>query len=75
MIFEETTVLSSFTEQARRTGWGVGSLWTGTGSARVAETTSVTSKTVTCSGSQTRTQRPKAYLRMKYNYISGGGAS
>lgn len=75
MIFEETTALSAWTEQARRTGWGVGSLWTGPGSARVAETTNVTSKTVTCSGSQTRTQRPKAYLRMKYNYISGGGAS
>lgn len=75
MIFEETTAPSAWTEQARRTGWGVGSLWTGPGSTRAAESTSVTSKTVTCSGSQTRTQRPKAYLRMKYNYISGGGAS
>jgi hypothetical protein len=34
MIFEETTAPSAWTEQARRTGWAVGSLWTGPGSAR-----------------------------------------
>ena len=74
MIFEENSGLSGiWNEQARRSGFGVGSLWTGSGSARVTETTSGTgSRTVTCSGSQTLRQRPRAFLRMKYALVSGG---
>lgn len=73
MIFEENFGLSTpWSEQARRTGFGVGSLWTGTGSARVTETTAAgVSRTTTCAGSQTLRQRSVAFLRMKYALDSG----
>ncbi len=73
ITFEETTVLSSWTMQAQRTGWGVTTLWTGAGSARVVETVVRGEKSIVCSGSQNRTARPKAWLRMKYDYVTGGG--
>ena len=74
IIFEETAVLSSWSEQARRTGFGLGSLWTGTGSARVTESTGTGGRTITCAGSQTTRNRPKAWLRLKLDYVTGGGS-
>ncbi len=74
IIFEETAVLSSWSEQARRTGFGLGSLWTGTGSARVTESNGAGGRTITCAGSQTTRNRPKAWLRLKLDYVTGGGS-
>ena len=75
LTFEETTSLSTWSQQAQRTGWAVGSLWTGTGSARVAESSVRDGKSVVCSGSQSRTTRPRAWLRMKYDYIPNGSGT
>jgi hypothetical protein len=75
IIFEETTALSSWSEQARRTGWAVGSLWTGPGSARVSDVNNTTHRTITCGGSLTTRQRSRAWFRMRYEYVSGGGSS
>jgi hypothetical protein len=77
LIFEENAALSpSWSEQARRTGFGTGSLWTGTGSTRATEVNNgSTSRTVTCGASLTTRQRPRAFLRMKYEIVTGGGNS
>ena len=74
MIFEENAALSTaWTEQARRTGFDLGSLWTGTGSSRVAEVNNgSTSRTITCGASLTTRQRARAFFRMKYALVSGG---
>jgi hypothetical protein len=74
IIFEESTGLSTpWSEQTRRTGFGLGSLWTGTGSSRVTETNAITGRTVTCAGSVSTRSSPRAFLRLKYDYVSGGG--
>jgi hypothetical protein len=77
LIVEESTVLNlPWFELARRTGFGLGSLWTGAGSNRIAEVSNGSiSRTFTCPGSQTTQQRPKAFLRMRYELVSGGGSS
>jgi hypothetical protein len=76
IAFEETTSLSTpWSAQASRSGFGTGSLWSGAGSSRVVESSTASARTITCSGSQTRTQRPKAFLRMKFSYITGGGST
>lgn len=73
MIFEESTGLASFSEQTRRSGFATGSLWTGTGASRVVESNSLTARTITLPGSATRSARPRAFFRMKYELVSSGG--
>jgi len=75
IIFEETAALSTWSEQARRTGFALGSLWTGTGSSRVSEVNNPAHRILTCAGSQTTRQRSKAWLRMKFEYVAGGGGT
>ncbi len=75
LIFEESTGLTNWSEQTRRSGFGVGSLWTGTGASRVIESNNFTARTITFPSSQNRSSRPAAFLRMKYELISGGGIS
>ena len=71
MIFEETTALSSWSEQTRRSGFATGSLWTGTGASRVVESNTLTARTITFPGSASRSARPHAFYRMKYELVSG----
>jgi hypothetical protein len=75
IILSQSTSLGSWTEQTRRTGFGLGSLWTGTGSARVIESNNLTGRTITLRASVPTGQRPKLFLRNTYEYVSGGGAS
>ena len=75
ITFEETTDLATWSLQATRTGFGVGSLWQGPGSTRVAEVISTSGRTITCSGSASSRNRPKAFLRMRYDYVTGGGST
>jgi hypothetical protein len=71
LIFEETTSLAAWSEQTRRSGFGTGSLWTGSGASRVVEAGSLTSRTITLPGSAQRSARAKAYFRMKYELVAG----
>ena len=78
MIFEECLDPAlPWSEQARRTGFGTGSLWTGSGSGRVSEVNNgAVSRTVTCPGASGSSRRTRTFLRMKYEYVAGsGGAS
>ena len=72
LIFEETTALSTWSEQTRRSGFATGSLWTGTGASRVVEANTLAARTITFPGSATRSARPHAYYRMKYELVSTG---
>lgn len=73
LIFEETTALSGWSEQTRRSGFATGSFWTGPGASRVMESNTATARTFTFPGSQTLTARPKAFLRLKYELFNAGG--
>lgn len=73
MIFEESTGPAAFSEQTRRSGFATGSLWTGTGASRVVEANTLTARTITFPGSATRSARPRAFFRMKYELVSSGG--
>ena len=75
IIFSQSTDLGAWTEQTRRTGFGLGSLWTGSGSARVIESNNLTGRTITLRASVPTGLRPKLFLRNTYEYVSGGGAS
>lgn len=75
IILSQSTSLGAWTEQTRRTGFGLGSLWTGTGSARVMESNNLTGRTITLRASVPTGQRPRLFLRNTYEYVSGGGAS
>ena len=72
--FEEGTDLTTpWSLQVTRTGFGVGSLWDGTGSSRVTETSNTAGPTVTCAGSTVIHHRSRVFLRMKYICVTGGG--
>ena len=71
IIFEETSTLNPWSEQTRRSGFAVGSLWTGTGASRVVESNTLTSRTITFPSSPTLNAGPKGFMRMKYELISG----
>ena len=73
MIFEESTLLGSWSEQTRRSGFATGSLWTGSGASRVVESNSLSARTITLPGSASRSARSRAFFRMKYELVSGGG--
>ena len=73
MIFEESTLLGSWSEQTRRSGFATGSLWTGSGSSRVVEANSLSARTITLPGSAARSARARAFFRMKYELVSSGG--
>jgi Calx-beta domain len=75
IIFSQSADLGSWTEQTRRTGFGLGSLWTGSGAARVIESSGSSGRTITLRASVPTGQRPKLFLRNTYEYVSGGGAS
>ncbi|NJM36796.1 MAG: hypothetical protein HC845_02375 [Akkermansiaceae bacterium] len=76
IIFSQSTDLSSWSEQTRRTGFALGSLWTGSGSARVIESNNQAGRTITLRASVPTGQRPKLFIRNGYEYVpSGGGGS
>jgi Calx-beta domain len=75
IIFSQTTNLGAWTEQTRRTGFGLGSLWSGSGSARVVESSSPAGRTITLRASVPVGRRPKVFLRNVYEHVPGGGAS
>jgi hypothetical protein len=72
IAFSESTTLGSWSEQTRRTGFGIGSLWTGTGASRVIESGNLTGRTVTLRASVPAGARPRLFLRNTYGYVSGG---
>lgn len=75
IILSQSADLGSWTEQTRRTGFGTGSLWTGSGSGRVIETISPAGRTITLRASAPVGRRTKVFLRNTYEHVSGGGAS
>lgn len=75
IVFSQSTDLGSWSEQTRRTGFALGSAWTGSGSARVVETNSASGRTITVRASVPVGRRPKLFLRNVYEHVSGGGAS
>lgn len=74
IAFSESTTLGSWAEQTRRTGFGTGSLWTGSGSLRVIESTNFTGRTISLRASVPSGSRPRLFLRNTYEYVSGGVA-
>jgi hypothetical protein len=75
IIFSQSTDLGTWVEQTRRTGFGIGSLWTGSGAARVIESSGSSGRTITLRASVPTGSRPKVFLRNVYEYVSGGGVS
>lgn len=75
IIFSQSTDLGAWTEQTRRTGFGLGSLWSGSGSARVIESSSPAGRAITLRASLPVGRRPKLFLRNVYEHVPGGGAS
>ncbi|TAG10860.1 MAG: hypothetical protein EAZ42_02250 [Verrucomicrobia bacterium] len=75
LIFQESPQMDSWSEQTRRSGFASGSSWTGTGASRVIESNNFAARTITLPSSQNATSRPAAFLRMKYELITGGGSS
>lgn len=74
MRFEETTDISTWVLQVDRGGFGLGSLWTGTGSNRVTESNGLAGRTITCSSSTSTRNRARAFVRMKFDYFNGSGS-
>lgn len=72
IAFSESTTLGSWSEQTRRTGFGIGSLWTGTGASRVIESGNLTGRTVTLRASVPTGPRLRLFLRNTYEYVSSG---
>lgn len=73
VYFEEATdPTAPWNEQARRAGFGQGSLWTGSGASRITESTTLSARTFTLTGSASRSARPRAFYRLKYELISNG---
>lgn len=72
IAFSQSTTLDSWSEQTRRTGFGTGSLWTGTGASRVIESTNFTGRTVTLRASVSASPRPRLFLRNTYEYMPAG---
>lgn len=73
LIFEESTALDTWTEQARRSGFATGSLWSGPGANRITESSTISSRTFTLPGSLTIPARPKAWFRLRYELFNAGG--
>jgi hypothetical protein len=72
ITLSETTTLDSWTEQTRRTGFGIGSLWTGPGASRVVESNSFSGRTLSLRASVPAGPRPSLFLRNTYEYVPGG---
>lgn len=70
-IVHESDTLAAWAETARRGGYGIGSLWTGTVSATVQDGGSPV-KTVVVQGTQAIEARPAAFQRLVLELISGG---
>lgn len=75
IVFSQSTDLGAWTEQTRRTGFALGSLWTGSGWARVIESSGSSGRTITLRASVPTSARPRVFLRNTYEHVSGGGAS
>lgn len=75
IVFSQSTSLDSWTEQTRRTGFGLGSAWTGSGAIRVLESSNLSGRTVTLRASVPTAQRPKLFLRNTYEYVAPSGGS
>jgi hypothetical protein len=71
IVFEESTALSVWSEQARRNGFALGSSWSGPAAARVIEANSLVDRTVTLRASVSGGPRPALFLRAKYDLIGG----
>jgi hypothetical protein len=74
IIEQESHSLTSWTEHVRRDGFGTLSIWTGSGSNRVIETSSAAGRTVTISPAPAG-RNAATYQRLKFEYFlpSGGG--
>lgn len=75
IIFAQSTDLGGWSEQARRTGFGLGSVWTGSASSRVIESNGTAGRTITLRAGLPSGRRPKLFLRNTYEHAAGGGAS
>jgi hypothetical protein len=72
ITFAQSTTLGAWSEQTRRTGFGLGSLWTGTGASRVIESNQLSGRTITLRASIPTGPRPRLFLRNTYELASGG---
>lgn len=66
--------LGEWTEVARRTGYGVGSLWTGSSSSGVQESGSPL-KTLVVPGTFNINTRPRTFMRLTMTKVNGGGGT
>jgi hypothetical protein len=74
MSLFQTTDLTSWSEQTRRTGFAFGSLWAGSGASRVLETSGQSGRTITLRASAPTGARPKLFLQNKYEYSPPSGS-
>ncbi len=72
IILHETSSLTTWSERVRRTGFDLGSLWTGPGANRVVEISSPTDRAITLPGSATTLSVSKQFLRLEYELVTGG---
>ncbi len=70
----ESTTLAGWTQIATRTGYGTGSLWTGTVFASISDSGSPL-RTVIVPASQPSTASTERFLRLTLEKSSGGGSS
>lgn len=75
IIFSQSTTLQTWSEQTRRTGFGTGSLWTGSGASRVTESNNLTGRTLRLRASATTSPRERIFLKNQYEYVAPSGGS
>lgn len=69
IMFSQSTDMLTWTEQTRRTGFSLGSLWTGPSAARVIETNNLSGRTITLRASVPQGPRPQLFLNNAYEYV------
>lgn len=71
-MVRESSTLASWTEIARRDGYGVGTLWSGATAASVQDSGSPV-RTIIVRSAQTMESRPAAFHRLALEWLVGGG--
>lgn len=69
-VVEESPDFVSWTSIARRSGYGVGSLWTGSSANVIVESGNPT-RSVIVPGSKTLTAKVRSFLRLRYEHAPG----
>jgi hypothetical protein len=74
VVFSESTNLNGFIPVATRSGFGLGSVWTGPAAGRVIENTTFSSRTVTLRAQIPSGPRPTLFMRLSYELTGSSSA-